>query len=586
MGLCLGLMPVLASMEEAPAPAPPAPPTAAGYDTGAALRSACWNGDLPEVRRLLAAGAPLEGRDSLKRTPLFLACHHGSPELVKFLLDRGARADVIDGNDDTTVGQACEYGHLEAAKLMLAAGADINRTNKWGRTPLMLASREGRDDVVAWLISQGVDVNFDATSRPAIFYATWKEHVGIVKLLLNAGAKTAMSPELHKILPNQEPLVALAAGSNDATFVDLLLDHGAPLTDASSTGRTALMAAAQEANAEMVDHLLEKGADPNAQNSKGETALMLAINYQPAYVLENLLDHGAKLEAKDGNGRTALMWAAYFILNEQVHVLVNRGADINATDAQGETALTLAGDRGDTELVEYLKSKGATRTDVHIIGKPASNPALTPAQAWALAAGAIYAQYNGDNPRVLGYDTNAYEPEEAKRELKRDWGVTDKARLLSEAEALRALGHRTDYQKYGDAFAALDDDAFEAKIKQSNLEGRREAVFRAMRASSRKWKDRSGLAWDLCRRANLICNGYAAGLINADEAWQLLLANAKQLQGSFGSWQEMSDNFLDGREIWAGQRSPHFEACARLLLNPNDANSVWNQVPWGTDLGK
>jgi hypothetical protein len=92
------------------------------------------------------------------------------------------------------------------------------------------------------------------------------------------------------------------------------------------------------------------------------------------------------------------------------------------------------------------------------------------------------------------------------------------------------------------------------------------------------------LAWDLCRAANIVNAGYAANYLTAREAWDRLMAIARTTQSSFSSWQEMSDNFLDGREIWANERSPKFDAVAKVLLNPNDSNSPWNQNPWKTDL--
>jgi Protein of unknown function (DUF1266) len=61
--------------------------------------------------------------------------------------------------------------------------------------------------------------------------------------------------------------------------------------------------------------------------------------------------------------------------------------------------------------------------------------------------------------------------------------------------------------------------------------------------------------------------------------------NARQTQKAFHSWQEMSENFLDGRELKASGRATQYEACATLLNNPKDPNSVWNQIPWETDLG-
>jgi len=62
--------------------------------------------------------------------------------------------------------------------------------------------------------------------------------------------------------------------------------------------------------------------------------------------------------------------------------------------------------------------------------------------------------------------------------------------------------------------------------------------------------------------------------------------NALKVQGSFTSWQEMNDNFLDGREMWAEWDDTRYEACAKLLLNPQDPNSPWNQLPWNTELGQ
>jgi hypothetical protein len=61
---------------------------------------------------------------------------------------------------------------------------------------------------------------------------------------------------------------------------------------------------------------------------------------------------------------------------------------------------------------------------------------------------------------------------------------------------------------------------------------------------------------------------------------------AQQVQTSFGSWDEMGENFLDGREIWSGKRDPKFDSSYRLLGNAKDPNSPWNQSPWNCDLSQ
>jgi len=294
-----------------------------------------------------------------------------------------------------------------------------------------------------------------------------------------------------------------------------------------------------------------------------------------------LLDHGAKLETQDNEGRTALIWACHYIYDPLIRFLVEHGADINTADSNGETSLTYAGDRGDVEMVEFLKDKGATRTDVHIIAKPNPQPPLSPAHMWALAVGAIYVQTNGCNPQMLGYD-NPDPIKETQDRLKTDWGITDRASFLKVVDDLCKIGHRTGFQADGILLAGLNDVEFTQKLLL--LDADKQVIARNTRSSYLKWKERSGLAWDLCRAANLINFGFAVHYIDEREAWDTLMDNARQVHGSFSSWREMSDNFLDGREIWATGVEPKFEACSQLLLNPKDPNSPWNQLPWKTDL--
>jgi hypothetical protein len=156
--------------------------------------------------------------------------------------------------------------------------------------------------------------------------------------------------------------------------------------------------------------------------------------------------------------------------------------------------------------------------------------------------------------------------------------------LLAQVELLRATGDRAQIQKLGAAMAVITDEDFANLLQQNASDPKRQASLRAVRASFLKWKNKSGVAWDLCRSTHLICNGYSAGFITADEAWPLLLKNAWQVQTSFNSWHEMSDNFLDGREIGYGFRDPQFDAAVSLLNDAHEPNSPWNQLPWNTDL--
>lgn len=118
--------------------------------------------------------------------------------------------------------------------------------------------------------------------------------------------------------------------SGDADKVKQMLKRGADVNAVSSTGHTALMAAAFNKNKELVQSLLYAGADVNGKNDNGKTALMVAAgSIQTEVIVRMLVDAGADVNAKNNNGRTAL-----------------------------DTAVARMGSSGD-DTVEFLKSKGA-----------------------------------------------------------------------------------------------------------------------------------------------------------------------------------------------------------------------------------
>jgi hypothetical protein len=62
----------------------------------AMLIAAIERGDLADVRRMLDAGAPLDGGDS-ETSPLGQACWRGRVAIVRELLDRGAPREFANG---------------------------------------------------------------------------------------------------------------------------------------------------------------------------------------------------------------------------------------------------------------------------------------------------------------------------------------------------------------------------------------------------------------------------------------------------------------------------------------------------------
>lgn len=54
---------------------------------------------------------------------------------------------------------------------------------------------------------------------------------------------------------------------------------------------------------------------------------------------------------------------------------------------------------------------------------------------------------------------------------------------------------------------------------------------------------------------------------------------------TFDSWQEMSDNYLVGREFTGfSDTDGTVENILKSLLDANNAASIWNKVPWRQEM--
>ena len=96
-------------------------------DSGQQLRLAAREGYLDEVKRLVAAGVPVDAADAFGTTALLLAAGQGRTEVVRYLLERGANPSTREGFFNSSVLEQAlskEPPHVELAKMLLAAGAE------------------------------------------------------------------------------------------------------------------------------------------------------------------------------------------------------------------------------------------------------------------------------------------------------------------------------------------------------------------------------------------------------------------------------------------------------------------------------
>jgi ankyrin repeat protein len=497
---------------------------------------------------------------------------------------------------DLQLQQACTTDKVDRVGHLLDEGASIDSTDAVGDTPLIFAAMNDQKAVVDLLLARGAKIDVqDSKSCTALDYACAINSHDIAMELVDKGANCNLFDQSgQRVWP-----MTAAARYGDIALLSALIDHKGDINRASVWG-TPLASALFADEWDAFNFRISKGADPNIPDSYqgwGRTPLISAArrsggdNPQDALVeVQALLKVHANPNLMTKSGTTALMYACANGSTEIVQALLDAGADVNAIDCNGDTALIYAADRGNFNLVTLMKDHGATLVDPHIIARPKPSPPFKPPQAWALAIEAMYCLRDGTNFHSLTIDDPYHQEEEPNEKqqfirssLADKEGIENKADLLNKLKSLLSTGDRAAGLKEGKRLAKMSDADFDAYVGKL---GDAEAVVQAKaeRKSFLRWKSRSGLAFDLCYCVRLVSYGAAAGYLNSDEAWPLLAPVAQMAQQNFGSWEEFGENFLDGREIVKKERDPVLAACVKMLCNPKDPNSPWNECPWDTDL--
>jgi hypothetical protein len=114
------------------------------------FRAASW-GDLLQVQRLIAAGRPIDVRNSFGQTALHLAVWKCAFVVVKLLLDAGANVDAKDKFRETALHRAVRYNQMNSVCVLIAHGADVNAKDEDGITPLCSAQLCNHPKIAAFL---------------------------------------------------------------------------------------------------------------------------------------------------------------------------------------------------------------------------------------------------------------------------------------------------------------------------------------------------------------------------------------------------------------------------------------------------
>ncbi len=297
----------------------------------------------PEIADMLvAAGARIESEDIRYRVT------HGSVESVRWFIDHGVDPlEIKDPNSGSTL--LFDAGDPEIARLLIARGIDVNARDKRGRTALVeiLQRRSQAAEIAQVLLENGADPNerFDDGSTPLMIARDGAS----IDVLVAAGA------DIHAGTDHGNGVLYSGWGAGIPSRDQALLRHGLEL-DPVEGGKLLINAILLRGDLPAVKSLLALGVDPNAGGtSEGRrtcSALSAALSNGHFEIAEVLREAGANeiglLSESAAKGNAAQMTA-----------LLDADANVNEADRAGQTPLFFAILRGQIDAVHLLLNRGA-----------------------------------------------------------------------------------------------------------------------------------------------------------------------------------------------------------------------------------
>ncbi|KAL7929360.1 ankyrin repeat-containing domain protein [Trichoderma chlorosporum] len=363
---------------------------AQGREGTAPIHCAARAGNLEMVEMLLEFGANIDIADGYGNTALHEAALNGSAEIFETLCKRGCQrrrnkhgraaihiaamrglsaaipylGDYVNSQDSqkkSPLYLAVEFGHKDfVQQLVKLPHVKVNTKGYRDLTPLQVACKKGREDIVEILLDAGAAIEAGGDGTTALHCAVQEQMESTVKLL------TARGADVNFV--NIHGLTALhtAAQMGYSAIFEYLLEGGADVNAGAGTrvGTPLHAASARIDGNPLIQRLIDMGAAIDETNTEGETPLHLAATFGKQRNIELLTNNGANRDARDGRGSTPLLLSVSDTREKQpkecLRLLIRLGADVRLADEMGRTLLCLvARDENLANAIPELLEAGA-----------------------------------------------------------------------------------------------------------------------------------------------------------------------------------------------------------------------------------